>query len=272
MVESLAAGGESNVRYLYQPNSGANRARNRGISAARAPLLLLINDDTIPSAGMLAEHLSAHRQHPEECVAVLGRVTVSPDLPPSRLAALHLDRAFAELGDRTELDWRSFFTCNVSVKKAFLERWGLFEEGIRYHEDLELSERLSHHGLRVVYRPAALGYHDHFMTEEEFLAVAQREARALAVWARKAPRLIPVLAEFGFEPALPASRRMKHRIAGAALNRWTIPFWCAVAGSCPVEPLALRIYSQLYQTVKRRELRKLSYEGDRPCPSLAGAV
>lgn len=260
------------VRYLRQSNAGANTARNRAAREARAPILLFINDDTIPSPGMLAEHLAGHRKHPEEGVAVLGRVTVSPELPYSRLAALHLDRAFDALRDRTELDWRSFFTCNVSMKKSLLERGGFFEEGIRYHEDLELSERLSHYGLRVVYRPAALGYHDHFLTEREFLAVARREARSLAVWARKAPRLIPVLAEFGFEPAMPAGRRLKHGAAGLIFNQWTLPLWCAAARVCPSERLSLKAYEQVYQSVKRHELRRewTGETGQRP--SLARTV
>jgi glycosyltransferase involved in cell wall biosynthesis len=255
VVESFIARGELQLRYLQQPNSGANAARNRATRAANTPLLLFINDDTIASPEMLAEHLKGHRESPDPRVAVLGRVTVSPELPHSRLAALHLDRAFAALAGRTELDWRSFYTCNVSVKKALLEQGGFFEEGIRYHEDLELSERLSHHGLRVVYRPAALGYHDHFLTEDEFLAVARREARALAAWARKAPHLIPQLAEFGFEPGLPAARRMKHGATGLIFNRWTIALWRAAAGACPLESLSLRLYQQVYQSVKRRELR-----------------
>jgi glycosyltransferase involved in cell wall biosynthesis len=257
VVETFAARGAFRLRYLAQSNSGANRARNRAAQAARAPLLLFINDDTIPTPLMLQEHLEGHVEHPEPGVAVLGRVTVSPELPPSRLAALHLDRAFTALAGRTDLDWRSFFTCNISLKKALLEQGELFEEGIRYHEDLELSERLSHRGLRVVYRPAALGYHHHFLTEDEFLAVACREARALAIWARKSPHLLPALAEFGFESALPLPIRVKHSAAGLIFNRWSNPLWRVAARGCPMEFVSLKMYEQVYQSVKRRELRRI---------------
>jgi glycosyltransferase involved in cell wall biosynthesis len=256
VVEACAARPQPAIRYFYQSNSGANAARNRAIRAARAPLLLLINDDTIASRGMLSEHLAAQAEHPDHRVAVLGSVTVAPDLPRSRVAALHLDRAFASLRGRTELDWRSFFTCNVSLKKSLLDKGGLFEEGIRYHEDLELSERLSHHGLRVIFRPAALGYHDHFLTEREFLSIARREARALAFWAAKAPHLAPFLgSEFGFDPALPPRRRWKRRIAGLAVNRFSAPVWLSAARWCPVERISLRVYAQLYESVKRTEFR-----------------
>lgn len=242
------------ITHLFQANAGANAARNLGIRASRGTFLLFINDDTIPSRCMLERHLNAHWEHGDDRVAVLGRVTVSPELPRSRLAALHLDRAFEAIGARRQLDWRWFFTCNISVNRALLERGGVFEEAMRYHEDLELSERLSHHGLRVVYEPEALGYHYHFLTEREFLGVARREARALVAWARKAPHLTGLLGEFGFEPALAASARWKNRARSVFVNRWTILPWCAAARCCPaaLEGAALKIYLQVYQSAKRR--------------------
>ncbi|HEX4781044.1 MAG TPA: glycosyltransferase [Usitatibacter sp.] len=258
VAEAAMREGGPRVRYLHQDNAGANRARNRAIAIAEGEVVLLINDDTIATAGMVRGHLEAHREHPDDRVAVLGRVTIAPQLPHSRLAALHLDRAFRLIGERRELDWRAFYTCNVSVKKALLERGGYFEERIRYHEDLELAERLSHHGLRVIYRPEALGYHDHYLTEEEFFSIAGREARALAQWARIAPQVAPQLGEFGYEPVLPLARRAKHRLLEIAINRATIPFWRRVARDCPArfEALAQRLYLAIYQCVKRGYLRR----------------
>jgi glycosyltransferase involved in cell wall biosynthesis len=248
------------VRSLRQENAGANAARNRAIEAAHGEIVLLINDDTIATPEMVAEHLAGHDRHPDDRVAVLGRVTVAPWLPPSRLARLHLDRAFASFEGRTELDWRAFFTCNVSVKKSLLDRGGMFEERVRYHEDLELSERLSHHGLRVTYRPEALGYHDHFLTEEEFFAIAAREARALTVWAEIAPHLRETLGMMGFAPALPLGRRIRHRVIGLVMNRATIPSWRWIARRCPprLDDLSLAIYEQAYKCRLRSLIREMA--------------
>ena len=260
-----SSGARPRVRYLYQSNAGANAARNAALAVAEAGVVLLINDDTIAAPGMIGEHLAAHAMYPDDRVAVLGRVTVSPNIAVSRLAPLHLDRAFVALGDGREFDWRAFFTCNVSVKKSLLERGGQFEVRLRYHEDLELAERLSHHGLRVLYRPEALGYHEHVLTEDEFLRIAEREARALVIWSTLAPRLVPVLASLGFEPALPGLRRLKHRLAGIAVNPWTQRFWRSVARHAPSR-VSLTVYDQIYQCAKRshlrRELRRLQPPDD----------
>jgi glycosyltransferase involved in cell wall biosynthesis len=262
VVQKFMARRSPEIRYLRQHNAGANTARNRAIGIARGAILLLINDDIIATPAMIAEHLATHDKYPDDRVAVLGRVTAAPDLPPARLSQLHLDRAYEGLDHRKEHDWRAFLTCNVSMKKSLLDRGGLFEEGIRYHEDLELAERLSHIGLRVIYRPEALGYHDHLLTEAEFFSIAAREARALAFWSRKAPELWPVLGSLGFEPALPLSHRLTHRLLEVAINRATIPLLTSAARHCPsrFDTVSLAIYGQLYRCVLRthlqRELRK----------------
>ena len=256
VVLQFAANRSPWVRYLHQENAGANAARNRAIRVAQGALLLLINDDTIATPQMLAQHLAVHERFPDDRVAVLGRVTISPSLPWSPLAPMHLDFAFDQLENRTELDWQSFFTCNISVKKSLLDRGGIFEERLRYYEDLELAERLSHHGLRVVYCPDALGYHDHFLTEAEFFAIAARQARALVVWAGKAPQLRCVLGPLGFEPGLPVGMRFRHQLVGLVINQATIPLWQWIARHCPhrFNTLSLKIYSQIYQSARRENL------------------
>jgi glycosyltransferase involved in cell wall biosynthesis len=254
-ASSRAAG---SVRYLAQPNSGANRARNRAIREARGRHLLFINDDTIALPHMLARHLEVQRGYADDRVAVLGRVTIAPELSHSLLARLHLDASYAAFEGRRELDWRAFYTCNVSIARSFLLENGLFDEDLRYHEDLELSERLSHRGLRVIYSPSALGYHDHLLEAGEYLDVARREARALAHWYRKAPQVAPALASLGFPPALPPRRRWKYSVADTVIRPSTFSAWQRAARACerPFEGLSLAIYRKLYQAVKRHTLRE----------------
>jgi glycosyltransferase involved in cell wall biosynthesis len=264
VVAALANSQGVSIRYLHQPNAGANRARNQAIGSARGRLLLLINDDTIAQPHMVAEHLAEHGRHPQAHIAVLGRMTVSPEIAVSRLAPLHLDRAFEGLRDGAVLDWRAFFTCNVSVKKALLDRCGLFEERMRYHEDLELAWRLSAFGLQVIYRAQALGWHHHFLDEDEFLSIAAREALSLHTWAQLAPAARPMLASLGYEPASTVVRVWRHRLLDIATNRRTEAPWRWLARSLPPRPapfrrLTLAIYDQLYQSRKRAELRKLQH-------------
>lgn len=248
---------EPKIHYLWQPNAGANAARNRGIVASRGRILLFINDDTIAAPEMLSEHLRSHELYPQESTVVLGRVTVSPEIGSSLFVRLHLDAGYDLLKNRTELDWKAFYTCNVSVKKSFLLKYGTFEEKMRYHEDLELSERLSSHGLKIIYNPKALGYHHHCLQESEYLDIAHREGKSLAIWYKKSPLLKKELASLGFYPGLPIYRRLKYVIADSAVNTWTLPLLLFFASrlSKAHEKTATILYKKAFQSLKRKAIR-----------------
>jgi glycosyltransferase involved in cell wall biosynthesis len=249
---------EYQLIYLHQHNQGANAARNHGIRKASGKYLLFINDDTIPVPGMLSLHLATHDQYPEPGTAVLGKVTYSPELDQDNIfAAMHLDAAYAPFKGLTELDWKAFFTCNVSIKKSFLLTHGIFEKRMRYHEDLELSERLRHVGLRVIYAPEALGYHFHLLTEQEILTIAEREGTALTVWYQKAPHLGKDLAELGFHPAAGTGRRLRLALGDLLFNRLTQPLFLRLARLLTKynQNSAVILYNKVFQARKRQYVR-----------------
>ncbi|MBA4417140.1 MAG: glycosyl transferase [Syntrophus sp. (in: bacteria)] len=245
------------VQYLYQTNQGANKARNQAINRALGRILLFINDDSIATPTMLEQHKSTHMQYAAENVGVLGRVMISPEVPPSLFAKLHLDASYNLWDEQNEVDWRAFYTCNVSVKKRFLMAYGLFDETLRYHEDVELSERLSRHGLMLIYNKKALSYHDHFLTEEGYLRTAGLDGKALAMWHKKSPSLRKELAFFGFAQTCSPALKIKHKLGDILINKATIPFLLRTARflSKRCEGAALLVYSKVYQALKREAAR-----------------
>jgi glycosyltransferase involved in cell wall biosynthesis len=245
-----------NCIYLRQEKAGANPARNNAIKHSRGEILLLINDDILPSEKMLEEHFKTHKKYTEESDAVLGKVTIHPSIKDSFFTALHLDASFDLWEGRKILDWKAFYTCNISVKKSFLDKYGYFDTGLNWHEDLELSERLSHHNLRVIYNPAALGYHYHNLDETQFLNIAKKEGKALSIWYKKSPHLIETLASIGFYPGLPFYRRIKYIFADIIMNSCSIPVFLPVArslqGKHPHQATAL--YRKIFQSIKRKSI------------------
>ena len=263
MVTAWAAGAAVHVRYFHQLNAGANAARNAAIRLAIAPILLIINDDTIAVPGLLAAHLAMHRAHPDEAVCVLGCMTISPDLPPSLFAALHHDASFRQFAGRTELGWDAFFTCNLSVKRGFLLRHGLFDEELRWHEDIELGERLVPHGLRLLYCPEALGLHHHFLAEPDYLQIAVREGRSLAQWhlkRRAAGQPDNSVVGPAIRPAL------RHRLADVALTARSMPAALIVARYMARRwPGAARaIYAKVFQRLKRQAINNTLHDRSMP--------
>ncbi|CAA9473156.1 MAG: hypothetical protein AVDCRST_MAG85-102 [uncultured Solirubrobacteraceae bacterium] len=152
---------------LVAKRPGASAARNEGIRAASGDVIVFLGDDILASPRLLGEHAMWHDRLPAEHVAVLGLVERH-----GRGGAFErwLDRGIqsdygAIEGDRA--GWGQFYTTNVSVKKAFLERVGGFDEDLPFlYEDLDLGRRLHDEGMDLVHEPRARATHDHPATLE----------------------------------------------------------------------------------------------------------
>jgi glycosyltransferase involved in cell wall biosynthesis len=157
------------IRRARQDNAGPAAARNRALDMVRGHLVLFSGDDIEPAPDLLAQHVAAHHELDDPCVAVLG-LTRWPDRQPLTATMRHIDGVGAQqfsyryLEDGEEYDFRHLYTSNVSVRRPLLE---LEPSGFSTDfpaaafEDAEYAYRLSGHGLRIVYRSAPVAYHHH---------------------------------------------------------------------------------------------------------------
>lgn len=145
---------------------GPAAARNRGIAEAEGEIVVFIGDDIIVRNDFVAEHLAAHSEFPRTPYAVLGYTTWHPELESSpfmrwlETSGMQFEYPWI---DRYGPTWRHFYTSNLSLKRSFLLKNGLFDEAFKAaaFEDIDLGYRLSKHGLRIIYRPKASAYHLH---------------------------------------------------------------------------------------------------------------
>jgi GT2 family glycosyltransferase len=249
-----------------QANGGAGVARNRAIGIARGRILLIINDDTIPTPGMVEAHLRLHEDFPQEEVAALGSLAISPELPDSIFLHLHHSTYYDDLPDRIDLGWRHFVTFNISAKASLLRASGGFDSGLRWHEDDELGLRLSQRGLRVLFAKDALGHHYHPMNEAGYFRIADRDGESLAQMYNRTPSLLPMLVELGLHSARLGTAAPRHRLADIAINRATYPLWLALARALTDRQpqMAMTVYRKLFQWRRRRATEAGLLSGDLP--------
>lgn len=160
------------LRYKYHENCGPGYTQNCGIREANSTLLLLMADDIWATPQLLEQHAKSHTVHPCENYAVLGKVLQSPELPQTTMHQHWDPFHFYLLEDKSELDSLYFFACNISIKKEFLLRNGMYRERKgAAHEDIELGYRLGQKGLKIIYNLNALAYHYH---QETLMVACQR--------------------------------------------------------------------------------------------------
>lgn len=182
VVERLSKDAPVAVSVIKQKNQGQGVARNRGVEEAQGEIVLFIGDDIVATPTLLAEHDKIHAQHPERGSAGLGFVTWHPKLIITNLMRF-MERGGAVLGrwgghqfayDLLEgkqlASYRFFYTANISLKRSLLLEHKFDPWFSSYgFEDIELGYRLSKKAdLRLWYNPAAIGYHDHPMSFEDF--------------------------------------------------------------------------------------------------------
>ncbi len=180
----FAAGGRSpgagtQVHYLRQANRKQGAARNAGARQARGDLLVFLGDDTLPAPDFLARHAAARRirqeSAPDSRLVVIGRTRWAEHLAPTRFMTYIGEQGwqfgFALITDPDNIPFNFFYTSNLSISRLFFLDSGGFDEEFQEYgwEDIELSWRLTAQGMRLVYEPAALTWHDHPTSLRSFI-------------------------------------------------------------------------------------------------------
>jgi GT2 family glycosyltransferase len=206
------------LRHLPGPYTGRAMARNAGIAAARARIVLFTDADIIASPDLLSQHL-AHHDRPGTR-AVVG-MEVQVDSYQDYLAKRDRRELRQPLhGERHKrLSWLYFLTGNASVPRAQLERVGRFDEDFTGygHEDLELGYRLQQAGIPIEYEPNAVDYHWHPVPWDEQQGKYELAGRSTVRFYRK-HRAFDVQLRLGMTPLSLALHTLIDR--SPALKAW----------------------------------------------------
>jgi GT2 family glycosyltransferase len=186
-VEREAAAVPFELTVLRRSGEGPAAARNAAIAVARAPVCLFLNDDAWPRPDLLERHRNFHAREPAPEAALLGRIDLPAEPPPTPfmrwLARALFD--FDGIEDPSNAGGARFFTANVSAKTELLRRVGGFDERFpgAAHEDIDLGLRLERAGMRLAYDPAAVVEHSHPMDLPSAIARLHGVGSALAPFA-----------------------------------------------------------------------------------------
>jgi GT2 family glycosyltransferase len=179
-VEEAIGARPYQVKRLTGRIPGLSANRNTGWRAARGPVILFTDNDTIPGPRLISEHIAWHQRFPKDEVVVTGLVRWAKGLrvtPFMKWLDLGVQFEFRSIPGE-EASWAHVYGANSSIKRAFLERVGGYdEERLPYgYEDIDWGYRAREYGLRVKFNRGAVVDHWRPMTVEQWQTRAARLA------------------------------------------------------------------------------------------------
>jgi GT2 family glycosyltransferase len=177
------------------------RARNRAAALARAPVLLLSDDDVTHPPGALAAHAAFHERLP--CAVGIGALRLPEPLRAGRRRE-PFERPAAACG---RAHWSNATGANTSLPRAAFEASGGYDDAWRGYggEDPELALRLRAAGLAFRRVPGGEGEHHGRIWDDA--AKAYDAGRAHVRVARRYPRAGSAW-WLGVHPLLLAAKRV----------------------------------------------------------------
>lgn len=231
------------LRWESAANAGRASALNRALRQATGRLVIILDDDMVPSPGLVAAHLAEHAPG-EGPRFVMGAAPIEPlpgQTPFRRYMAVTRNEHYERLAEPgRELHVRDLYSGNASVPRDVLLEVGGFDERFRRYggEDVDLALRLEAAGVRFGFSTRAWATEGYDKTYPELardmegeganaVALALEHPRAAAGqqfaepwpqprWWKAARRALVAATEL-----VPATRRLVDGVVGAAIRRGT---------------------------------------------------
>lgn len=175
-----------------QENAGPAVARNRGVEVATGDLVLFVDDDLVPSPGLVARHVVEHRAATCSRTVVIGPMLDPPDHVMTPWVAWEQAMLTKQYDAMTAGLWRAtarqFFSGNASLPRSLFVDAGGFDPAYRRLEDIELGYRLDDLGTQWVFAPDAYGHHYAERSYESWISTAFEYGRNEVRLARRQER------------------------------------------------------------------------------------
>ncbi len=163
------------LRYLRTPTRGLSRARNIGIEASRAPIILFTDDDCYAEATWVEKVLQQFDDDPKR-EAVYGRVmaygkgaegqtcpTIMEVMEPRQVDGIGRERIQGAVGHGNNMAFRR----ECFVKHGLFHEWLGAGTPMTGGEDTDFSFRMLRAGARIYYSPEPVVHHDNWMSIEK---------------------------------------------------------------------------------------------------------
>ena len=151
------------LQYVLEPVRGVSSARNAGIQAAAGDIIAMVDADCVLAKDWLAALVREFEADPE--LAMIGGRLELYDPADQDISTRKWRERFAVSLATGNID--AIPGCNMAVRRAALRTIGLYDvrlgpgAPLKIGEDIDLIYRFARRGLKIVYSPDVLVYHNH---------------------------------------------------------------------------------------------------------------
>jgi glycosyltransferase involved in cell wall biosynthesis len=183
---------EPRLQVVDGPGHGAGWARQRGVEVSTAPLLLFLDDDVVPMAGLAAAHA---RRHVEPGRVVVGYMPVAETYRRSSATARVYGDDYLAACEELDRDpsriLGDLWAGNVSLARVDAERVPLASDDADYfrREDQAFGLRCARAGLTGVFDRSLRAEHQFERSLSAFLLAAREQTLELEGLRRQFPEL-----------------------------------------------------------------------------------
>ncbi|HYP21938.1 MAG TPA: glycosyltransferase family 2 protein [Actinomycetota bacterium] len=173
-IEALIPGAEGRLRYVHQPPSGLNAARNAGLRDTGAPTVAFLDDDALAPETYVQAVVEGTASNPGvDCFGGRIRLRLEGEVP-RWCGREPIGETELEEGDEdrfVEAAWGA----NLIVRRSAIERVGPFAEDMAlYGDEVEWQSRIRREGGRIVYLAQAWVWHRRTGNELRLKALLRR--------------------------------------------------------------------------------------------------
>ncbi len=171
------------ITILRNEHGGASKARNAALKIAKGEIVIFTGDDIFPDMDFVNHHYENHLKYGDK-ICTLGRIEWHKDIKMNHLM-YHITNigceqfGFAGLPPYSLIDFRHFYTSNISVSKKELDaldkHFDLTFDKYGF-EDIELGYRLFENGVKIFYDPDLVAYHHHIYADVDKFCNRQNSA------------------------------------------------------------------------------------------------
>ncbi|GIW21053.1 MAG: hypothetical protein KatS3mg068_0060 [Candidatus Sericytochromatia bacterium] len=152
------------IKFINIKEKNLGKARKISVEEASSDLLLLVNDDTIPTEFLIERHIKYQVENYHNKLAILGTFYFHKDVLDTEFMKIIKDdkNLFFQNFFEDNIITNAFVTNNISIKKEYVIKAGNFDENLKISgEDNDLEKRLSRYDIKTLFKSDLISYHYH---------------------------------------------------------------------------------------------------------------